>query len=621
MVKTLRLIFFGIFCVLHALFSIAQPIDAGICTEDSYPFVNGYVDFLKTEAPIGLDSAVKLSHQFQPLGSDPVIFRGYDSYHYWYKFSVINRDSTDRELLFVIGQLGVRDAVLFQRHGAKWQSHGRTGYIYPFEERPYAHSRYVYPVRVPAGSHDTFYVSIDESHAYKTAAFGLFHPKAMKLRENQFYFSFGLMIGLLLLFLLFNFYLFLANREKIHLWYAFYIAAQAYFLLKHEGLDAEFLGLDSALGYRATSMASAGGLPVALLIHVVQLFVPSMLESSLLYRATTTLKWFLFSMIALQWFVFLIEPPYYQLESLVVNLTNKTTFAGLITILVYSSYSIYKGFKPGWLILAGLSVFLLGGFERILFLTSKTYLLPPSLFEIGIVIETVIISFGLMYRYQLHEKDKKKVEAELQKQKVVQVKKVISAQEEERKRIAEDLHDDLGSNLAVIKLNLQALESEDAQKAQLMQLIDDTSAHVRHVSHNLMPPDFANTRLQEVLKAYIKQLNDDATINFSFYQYGWFDLFNKEEELMIYRTTMELCSNIVRHSGASQASVQYFYRRKGFEMIVEDNGRGFPKDTGGGIGLANVRSRVQYLQGELTIDTGKTGTTVIIFIPRKNTPE
>ncbi|MEQ8812998.1 MAG: hypothetical protein RIE59_28255, partial [Imperialibacter sp.] len=84
------------------------------------------------------------------------------------------------------------------------------------------------------------------------------------------------------------------------------------------------------------------------------------------------------------------------------------------------------------LILAGLGIFLFGGIERILFLTSDSYLLPPSLFEIGIVVETMVISFGLMYRYQRHEIEKNKIAAQLQKQKVVQVKRIISAQDEER---------------------------------------------------------------------------------------------------------------------------------------------------------------------------------------------
>ena len=612
-----KIIMLTVCCIFLQYAAAGQPIDASMSTENSYPFVNEYMQMLRTDSMVSLDSVLQRSGDFVTLGDEPVIFWGYDPYYYWYRFSVFNPDSVDAELLFILGQLGIREAELFQKRNDQWAFHGRTGYSHPFESRPYLHSRYVYPISVAAHSTDTFYLSVDESHAYKTFAFALFHPKAMKKRENKFYFSFGIMVGFLLLFFIFNVYLYLSNREKIHFWYAAYILAQIYFLLKHEGLDAEFLGLDSTLGYRATSMASAGGLTVALLIHVIQLFIPNINSQNVLYKTVSFIKWLLFVMISVQWIVFLVEPAY-QIEWVVVNLTNKTTFAGLLAILGYTSYSIYRGFKPGWLIFAGLAIFLFGGIERILFLTSKSYLLPPSLFEIGIVVETIVISFGLMYRYQFHERERKKIEGELQKQKVVQVKKVIGAQEEERKRIAEDLHDELGSNLAVIKLNLQSLESEDPQKSLLMQLIDDTSAQVRHVSHNLMPPDFANTPLENVVRAYIRQLNEDSAIEFSFYQNGHAGIFNKEEELMIYRTTMELTNNIIKHSGASAASVQYFYRKHHFEMIIEDNGGGFSDTPGDGIGLKNVRSRVQYLQGEISVDTSTSGTTVIISIPLKS---
>lgn len=606
----------GVALLMSITISISQPIDISAAKEDSPLFINGYVEIFQADTLINLDSILKQEANFKPIGVKPVVFWGYDPYYYWYRFIVNNKDSVARELIFFMGQLGIRDAELFQSNRNGWQSLGHTGYSYPFESRPYLHSRYLYRITVPPHSIDTFYLTIDESHAYKTFAFALFHPKAMKRIENRFYFSFGLMIGLLLLFLVFNFYLFLNNLEKIHFWYTVYIAAQIFLLLKHEGLDLEFLGLDSELGYRATSMASSGAMTIVLLMHVVQLFINNVSKGDYLFHIVSLVKWLLLAMAIVQWFVFLIEPVN-QIEVIVVKVTNGATFVGLLSILAYSIYGIYKGFKPGWLILSGLGIFLFGGIERILFLTSHSHLLPPSLFEIGIVVETIVISFGLMLRYQNHEREKNKIAAELQKQKVNQVRNVIGAQEEERKRIAEDLHDDLGSNLAVIKLNLQSLEAGDDQKSSLIQLLDDTSAHVRNVSHNLMPPEFASTNLKDVIAAYIRQLNEDSKISFVFYQKGEGGYFVKDEELMIYRIVMELTNNILKHSKATEATIQLFYYDESFQLMVEDNGKGFSDGLGEGIGLKNIQSRVQYLQGELTVDSNKLGTTVIVSIPLK----
>ncbi|MEQ9098553.1 MAG: 7TM diverse intracellular signaling domain-containing protein [Imperialibacter sp.] len=612
--RTTLLIIATLVCAVK---SVSQPIDAAICKEDTFPFINSYIEIFKADTLVTLDSVLQQRGNFRPMGEASVIFWGYDPYFYWYRFSVENKDSVDKELFFFMGQLGVRDAELFQNHQGTLKSLGHTGYSHPFESRPYLHSHYLYPIIIPANSVDTFYLRLDESHAYKTFAFALFHPRAMKKRENKFYFSFGIMVGLLLLFLIFNFYLFLNNREKIHFWYTIYIAAQIFLLLKHEGLDQEFFGLDSELGYRATSMASSGAIAIVLLMHVVQLFIGGISRDDYVFKAVSFVKWSLLTMTFVQWLVFLVEPSN-LVEVFVVKTTNATTFVGLLTILIYSTYGIYKGFKPGWLILAGLGIFLFGGIERILFLTSDSYLLPPSLFEIGIVVETMVISFGLMYRYQRHEIEKNKIAAQLQKQKVVQVKRIISAQEEERKRIAEDLHDDLGSNLAVIKLNLQSLESDEGQKSSLMQLLDDTSAHVRQVSHNLMPPEFANTSLKDVIAAYVQQLNEDSRVSFAFYQKGGSKYFGKDEELMIYRIVMELTNNILKHAEATEATIQLFYHDESFEMVVEDNGKGFSDGSGNGIGLKSIQSRVQYLQGELAIDSNKAGTTIIVSIPLKS---
>ena len=597
----------------------SQPIDAAVCKEDSYPLVNKYVEVLKTNFLIPFDSVTKplYDSKFIRLDNDPIIHVGYDEFHYWFRFKIYNGDSTSRQLMLLLGQLGMREGELFQSSDDGWKSLGKIGYSYPFESRPYAYAHYTYPISIGPKTTDTFYLTTDESHAYRVIALALLHPKAQKKMEARFYFSFGLMIGMLLLFLFFNFYLYFSTFDKIHFWYSLYIVIQILLLFKHENLDAQFLGMDSRSGYRTLGMAGVAALSIGMLIQVLQLFFTNIGSKSLLYKTTSIVKWILFLSAAVHFFVFYIEIPH-RPEIILFEIANKSTFVGLILIVINCVYSLYKGFNTSWLILVGLLIFLIGGFERILFLTSSSYLFPPSLFEIGMVIETIVISFGLMYRYRIYQREKEKITSELQKQKVVQVKKIISAQEEERKRIAEDLHDDLGSNLAVIKLNLQSLESDEGQKASLMQLLDDTSAHVRQVSHNLMPPEFANTNLKDVIAAYVQQLNEDSRVSFAFYQKGGSKYFGKDEELMIYRIVMELTSNILKHAEATEATSQLFYHDESFEMVVEDNGKGFSDGSGNGIGLKSIQSRVQYLQGELAIDSNKAGTTVIVSIPLKS---
>ena len=102
--------------------------------------------------------------------------------------------------MLLLGQMGVRDAELFQKQNGQWISLGHVGYKHPFKDRLYAHCHHVFPINVEKSSTTEFMLSVDESHAYKTIALALLRPHTLKLQENKFYMVFGLMIGVLILF-------------------------------------------------------------------------------------------------------------------------------------------------------------------------------------------------------------------------------------------------------------------------------------------------------------------------------------------------------------------------------------------------------------------------------------
>ena len=87
---------------------------------------------------------------------------------------------------------------------------------------------------------------------------------------------------------------------------------------------------------------------------------------------------------------------------------------------------------------------------------------------------------------------------------------------------------------------------------------------------------------------------------------------------MIYRIILELTNNIIKHSQATEGTIQLIHYNNHVEIMVEDNGKGFNNTKVDGIGLSNVQSRVNFLQGNINIDTGNHGTTIMIRVPYKN---
>jgi signal transduction histidine kinase len=162
---------------------------------------------------------------------------------------------------------------------------------------------------------------------------------------------------------------------------------------------------------------------------------------------------------------------------------------------------------------------------------------------------------------------------------------------------------------------MQSFDLPPKQNELLKGLIDKTSVTAREIAHNLMPPDFERTNLIEMLENYYNRLSTESSINYRFFSSGTIYTFSKQDELMIYRMLMELTTNINKHAMATEATIQLVYDTGYLELVVEDNGKGFDDRRSDGIGLKNIRSRVDYLGGSMNIDTGKKGSTIIIRIP------
>jgi signal transduction histidine kinase len=221
----------------------------------------------------------------------------------------------------------------------------------------------------------------------------------------------------------------------------------------------------------------------------------------------------------------------------------------------------------------------------------------------------------MMYRYNIFKKQKEALEAELKSQNNRAANNILIAQEAERKRIAEDLHDEIGSSLAVLKIRMQNMDIGKKDLEELISIVDKASSNTRNISHNLMPPEFEKTSLRDLLQGYYFKLNNETNTRFLFICKGQGKKFEKSTELMIYRIIIEITKNILMHAKATEATIQLLYEEEELVLMAEDNGIGIKKSDSKGIGLKNIYSRVNYINGKISVDSGKKGTTIIIDVP------
>jgi signal transduction histidine kinase len=210
------------------------------------------------------------------------------------------------------------------------------------------------------------------------------------------------------------------------------------------------------------------------------------------------------------------------------------------------------------------------------------------------------------------------------------VQYIITGQENDRKRLARDIHDGIGPMLASIKLDLDSFiddynngnpEQLSDKLINIRQNIDSISSDLRDLSHHLMPRLLEEFGLFSAFSSLVNRINNSTRSSVDFYSnLTAGDRFDKEIEVNLYRCGQELLNNAVKHAMASEIMVQVIRHDQSIVLMVEDDGRGFerggPVSDDPGIGLSNIEARVRSINGEFMLETQKDrGTTASIEVP------
>lgn len=243
---------------------------------------------------------------------------------------------------------------------------------------------------------------------------------------------------------------------------------------------------------------------------------------------------------------------------------------------------------------------------------------------VSLIVLGSLLTFSYYKRYRLAQQ--KKLQEEIMKQQDMATRAVIQAEENERKRIAGDLHDGVGQIMSAAKMNLSSIESrlhfgntEDKLAFEkIVNLVDESCKEVRSVSHNMMPNALLKSGLSSAVKEFIDKI-DSRVLQVNLYSEGLNERLDNNVETVLYRVVQECVNNVIKHSGADKLDISLIKDGDGISATIEDNGKGFvvsEKEKAGGIGLKNIRTRIEYLKGTVDFDSapGK-GTLVAIHVP------
>lgn len=227
--------------------------------------------------------------------------------------------------------------------------------------------------------------------------------------------------------------------------------------------------------------------------------------------------------------------------------------------------------------------------------------------------------------YKNKQLNKQRIAILKKEQEMQQLKALIAGEEKERKRIGQELHDGLGAVLATVKMRINSIsdktptivDNDNYLKAE--ELIDEACQTVRDISHRMTPYILEQNGLEYAINELCLTISQTQQIEIHFNPYQIDLIESGTLQITIYRVIQELLKNILKHAEAKEVIVQVTVEDEQVEVLVEDDGKGFDTAiTKGGIGLDNIKSRVEYLNGNLEIESQiNRGSTFLFNLPLK----
>ncbi|WP_298394958.1 ATP-binding protein [Flavobacterium sp.] len=272
-------------------------------------------------------------------------------------------------------------------------------------------------------------------------------------------------------------------------------------------------------------------------------------------------------------------------------------------------------------------------------LTLKTKLQTNRILLLtGLALIIIIVTIGILAYKNVSKKktiaeqeqliQTQKLESALKEQELHEIDVMLESQEKERQRIANELHDNLGSLLSTLKFNFQNLkrqnqdlkDKESALYEKTDSLIDEAYQEVRNISHLKNLGVIGSQGLEIAVKKMAEKMSILKKLTINVIPFGMDERLDNQKEIILFRMIQELCTNIIKHSQATEVNIYLTQHNKiDINIIIEDNGRGFDlkkvskKD---GIGLKSIEKKVEQMEGTFTIDSViNKGTTIIIDMP------
>lgn len=534
------------------------------------------------------------------------------------------RNTARQQLMLEIEYANLDELELYEVSQGTLRSLGQTGDHFRFQPRPYLNNNYVFPIRLRAGQRAGYFLRVNQSYATLSFFMRLWPRPAFLASDRTEYFQWGIFIGIVCLILVLNFVMLLAQRDWIYLWYNLYLHFIVMHLFCDAGLGFQYLWPDTP-GFNAF-------MPVYLYVWAgmvaqttfMQYFIRQNRHNSRMYRWVNTFKWLVMGLLALAVGVQGLEVPgrelyMYQFVSLatsylvpviivltVLSLYEKKKRGKVDKMVRYYGYALAVQFT-GYGLVALMNLCQANGWP--LPFDVETYVVLGA----TLLIDLVFFTYGLAFRYMQRQHGNQQLELDLLQNRQEAQQQVIHSLNDERSRLAQDLHDDVGPLLATAKGYLSRFaRTEPAPSLQQAQtLLDEAADELRLLSHELLPRQLAQSGLASALAEACRQAGRRG-VPVEFITMGVPLPLDSRREQILFNIAVHLIRAAQYRAHATGATVQLLYHEAEINLSVEDDGQ--PTDLVESDGL-NIGLKAQLLGANWLLDSTEAGTSVMINVP------
>lgn len=519
----------------------------------------------------------------------------------WFRITAQMQAGCGKNWLLVLWPL-LDTVEFYQQDQGVWQ-HLITGDIHPYASRDVDHNFLVFQIPDMSAGLPPYYLRVT-SDSSMLMGFWIWHKEAFKNRSTIEMLFYGIFIGMLCALIIYNLFLFLFVRDVAYLFYVVYLMSSLMFALVLTGMTARYLWPESPYWNNLSEwfflLTAMSGFTT---------YIRSMLAlESIAPRLDRVIKHFVF------WLLICTIGLFFLNLTIMVKVVMVLCLIGYALLSAAVLTSLRSGNRLVYYVTAAFLMQLMGAVWTIYAYTGfvtdgeewHVYIL-----QVCILIEAFLMSLILTERIRQLRLQEQSARQALLVARIDFSRQLIAAQNNERRRIASDLHDGIGQNLIVIKNRLNRFNQLDKQSPVfgklnfIAEITQQTINDIRRIAHRLHPHQLDRLGLSEAIVALLDDTLLDTGITITSHIENIDKWVNQDQALHIYRIVQEALKNIISHADADEVLIRLTANGNGVNLHISDNGSGIHatwfgnKDFSQSFGLSNIHERVQIMGGTI----------------------